>query len=46
MAKRMKTRCPQPDRLADPEREDVTLHTMERAMAAFGMRLKIEHRWA
>lgn len=42
MAKRMKACRSQPDRPLDPERENVMLHTMERAVAALGMRLKIE----
>ncbi len=44
MAERMETSRSQLDRLLDPENEGVTLHTLERAAAAVGMRLKLELR--
>ena len=42
MAARMETSRSQLDRLLDPENEGVTLHTLQRAAAAVGMRLEIE----
>ena len=42
MARRMKTSRSQLDRLLDPRRTHVKLHTMQRAAAAIGKRLKIE----
>ena len=42
MAERMQTSRSQLDRLLDPENERVTLHTLNRAAAAVGMRLELE----
>ena len=44
MAERMETSRSQLDRLLDPENERVTLHTLNRAAAAVGMRLDLELR--
>ena len=42
MAKRMETSRSQLDRLLDPDNESVTLHTLQRAAAALGMRLELQ----
>jgi len=41
MARRMKTSRPALDRLLDANNHSVTLHTMQRAAAAVGMRLSL-----
>ena len=46
MAERMETSRSRLDRLLDPENEGVTLHTLQRAAAAVGMRLELELRQA
>lgn len=42
MAKRMQTSRSQLDRLLDPRKTHVKLHTMQRAAAVIGKRLKID----
>ena len=42
MARRMQTSRAQLDRLLDPENTSVTLHTMQRAAATVGRRLRLE----
>ena len=42
MAKEMQTSRASLDRLLDPENTSVTLHTMDRAAAALGKRLRLE----
>ena len=42
LAKRMKTSRAQLDRLLDPENGSVTLHTLHRAAAILGKRLRVE----
>lgn len=42
MARRMQTSRSQLDRLLDPRRTHVKLHTMQRAAAAIGKRLRID----
>ena len=42
MARRMRTSRSQLDRLLDPRRTHVKLHTMQRAAAVIGKRLKID----
>ncbi len=42
MARRMRTSRAQLDRLLDPDNTSVTLHTMQRAAATVGRRLKLE----
>jgi hypothetical protein len=42
MAKRMNTSRAQLDRLLDPQRTHVKLHTMQRAAAVLGKRLRLE----
>ena len=42
MAKRMETSRAQLDRLLDPANSSVTLHTLQRAAAVLGRRLRLE----
>lgn len=42
MARRMRTSRAQLDRLLDPENSSVTLHTLHRAAAILGKRLRVE----
>ena len=42
MAKAMRTSRPQLDRLLDPANPSVTLHTLQRAAAAVGRKLRLE----
>lgn len=42
MAKRMETSRAQLDRLLDPNNSSVTLHTLQRAAAVLGKRLRLE----
>ena len=42
MARRMRTSRPALDRLLDAENTSVTLHTLQRAAAAVGKRLRLE----
>lgn len=42
MAKRMDTSRAQLDRLLDPDNTSVTLHTLQRAAATVGKRLRVE----
>jgi antitoxin HicB len=42
MARRMETSRPQLDRLLDPENSSVTLHTLHRAAAVLGRRLRVD----
>jgi hypothetical protein len=42
MAKEMRTSRAQLDRLLDPENSSVTLHTLHRAAAILGKRLRVE----
>ena len=42
MAKRMDTSRAQLDRLLDPDNTSVTLHTLQRAAAAIGKKLRVE----
>jgi hypothetical protein len=42
MARRMQTSRAQLDRLLDPENSSVTLHTLHRAAAVLGKRLRME----
>jgi antitoxin HicB len=42
MAKRMETSRAQLDRLLDPDNASVTLHTLHRAAAAVGKKLRVE----
>lgn len=42
MARRMQTSRAQLDRLLDPENSSVTLHTLHRAAAILGKRLRVE----
>jgi antitoxin HicB len=42
MAKRMETSRAQLDRLLDPKNSSVTLHTLQRAAAVLGKRLRLE----
>jgi DNA-binding phage protein len=42
MARRMQTSRAQLDRLLDPENGSVTLHTLHRAAASLGKRLRVE----
>lgn len=42
MARRMKTSRSQLDRLLDPANTSVTLHTMQRAAAVMGKKLRLE----
>lgn len=42
MARRMQTSRAQLDRLLDPENSSVTLHTLHRAAATLGKRLRVE----
>lgn len=42
MARRMQTSRAQLDRLLDPENSSVTLHTLQRAAAVLGKRLRLE----
>lgn len=42
MARRMRTSRAQLDRLLDPENSSVTLHTLQRAAAILGKRVRVE----